>query len=173
MERRLHRHHHLVVVSVVTTFHLDDLVSTCCRTRDADRIHRRFSSRVGEAPHRQAVSLGEHLGHLGVAFARGDEQRAITQLRLDCGLDRGVTVTDEQGAEAHVVVGVAIAVDVLHPRTLGAAHHQRVRVVGLETGRDSEREHLAGSGVGSLRASCAIGVGRQLSGRDLFGSESQ
>ena len=158
VDRRLHRDHHLVVVAVVAALDLDDLVPARRPLGDADGVHRRLGAGVGEAPHRQPVAVAEQLGDLGVELARRDEQRAVVELRLHGVAHGRVHVAGEQGAEAHVVVDVLVAVDVDHPRAGGVADDDRVRVVGLEARRHAEREHLARPVGGSLRAGRAFGV---------------
>ena len=173
VDRRLHRDHHLVVVAVVTALDLDDLVPARRPLGDADGVHRRLRAGVGEAPHRQAVAVTEQLGDLGVELARRDEQRAVVELRLHGVADRRVHVAGEQGAEAHVVVDVLVAVDVDHPRAGGVADDDRMRVVGLEARGHAERKHLARPVGGSLRAGRAFGVAGQLTLGDRLGSGDQ
>ncbi len=69
-------------------------------------------------------------------------------------------------AEAHVEVDVVVAVDVLEPRALGPAHHDGVRVVGLERRRDAHRQGSAGALGGRCEAGRALGVGVELAPGD-------
>ena len=128
-DRRLHRDHHLVVVAVVATLDLHQLVPARHAPRHADGVHRRLRARVGEAPHRQAVALGQQLGHVGVGLAGGHEQRAVVELLLDRGPDLRMAVTGEQRPIAHVEVDVVVAVHVLQPGGLSPLGHDRVRLV--------------------------------------------
>ena len=103
------------MVAVVAALDLDDLVATGQTTSDADGIHRRLGAAVGEPPHRKVVASGEHLGDVGVQLARRDEEGAVVELAVDRAAHDRVAVAGEEGAEAHVEVDVAIAVDVFHP----------------------------------------------------------
>ncbi len=144
VEGGLHRDHHLVVMTVIAAFDLHDLVATRLAARDADRVHRGLGTRVGEAPHRQPVSCGEQFRHDCIVLARRDEQRADIELRGDRVAHERMAVPGEQRAVAHVEIDIAVAVDILEPCVLGAGGDDRVRVVGLERRRDSERKALAG-----------------------------
>jgi len=119
------------------------------------------------------LTIGQHLGDLGVGLARVDEERPLRDLGIECAQDRRVAMTDEQGSEAHVVVGIGIAVHVDHVRAVGGGDHDRVWVVGLEAGRNSEWQDLASPSVRFLRTRGPLGVGGQLSFRDVFGPVSQ
>ena len=169
VEGRLHRHHHLVVVAVVAALDLHDLVPAGHAAGDADGVHRRLGAGVGEAPHAQAVALDELLGDVGVGLARGDEEGAGVELLLDGLAEDGVDVAGEEGAEAHVHVEVAVAVDVLEPRALGLRSHDGVRLVGLERGGDAEGQRFAGASGGGLGLRGALAVAGELGLDDLLG----
>ena len=102
-------------MAVVTALDLDDLVATGQAAGDADGVHRRFGAAVGEPPHREVVSSGEHLGDVGVQLARGDEERTVVELTIDRAAHDRVAMPGEECAEAHVEIDVAVAVDVFHP----------------------------------------------------------
>ena len=171
VERRLHRDHHLVVVAVVATLDLDDAVPAGGALGHADGVHRRLGAGVGEPPHRQSVALGEQLGDLGVELARGDVQRAVGELGLDGPPDDRVHVTGEQGAEAHVVVDVLVAVDVDHPRARrrGARRWGAGRRPGSWTAHRAGRTLRARS-VARCEADRALGVADELTFGDGPGS---
>ena len=173
VERRLHGDHDFVMVAVVTALHFHDLVPAGDTARHPDGVHGRLRAGVREPPHGQAVPLCQELGDFRVGFARGDEESSVVQLALDCCTHDRVHVTGEQRAETHVVIDVTVAVDILHPGGLSPAHHDRVRVVGLEAGRHPEGQHFASTSVGPLRARSPRRVGRQLSLCDVFGPVSQ
>ena len=145
-------------MAVIATFDLDNLVAARCSTCNAQRVHRGFGARVGEAPQREAVTRREQLGHFGVAWARGDKQCSVIELSRHGLAHGGVHVAGEQRAKAHVVVHVAIAVDVNRPVLLGASQHDRVRVVVLKAGWHAEGHRLAGAGVSRLGTFGALGV---------------
>ncbi len=169
-DRRLHRDHHLVVVAVIATFDLDDLVAAGDTAGDANGVHRRLGAAVGEPPHRQLVASGKHLGDVGVQLARRHEERAVVELALDRAAHDRVAVAGEQRAEAHVEVDVAIAVDVFHPRRLGATDHDRMRIVGLEARWHAHRHDLAGPLGGLHRTGGALDVFAEFALGDLSGS---
>ena len=157
---RLHRDHDLVVVAVVAALDLDELVPPGDAAGDPDGVHRRLGAGVGEAPHGEAVALGQQLGDVGVGLAGGDEERAVVELLLDGGPHLRVAVPGEQRAEAHVEVDVVVAVDVLEPRRLGPLGHDRVGVVGLEG-----RGHAEGEAApGPLRRRLGAGRARLVAG---------
>ena len=133
IERRLHRHHHFVVVAVIAAFNLDDLFAAGRGAGDAQCIHRGFGTRVREAPERKPVASRQQFGHLGVARARGYEEGAVVKLSRNSLAHRRVHMACKQGPEAHVVVDIAIAVDVDRPVLLRAGKHDRIRVVILKT----------------------------------------
>ena len=170
LERRLHRDHHLVVMAVIAALDLGDAVAPGGATSEADGVHRRLRTRVGEPPHRQPVAVTQQFGDLGVEFARGDVEGAVAELRLDRGAHDRVHVPGEQGAEAHVVVGVLVAVDVDHRRPGGVANDDRMRVVGLEARRHAEREDLPGPVRRPLRANGALLVAIEFALADLLRS---
>ena len=101
-------------MTVITAFNFDDLVAACCSTRNTNGIHGGFGARVGEAPHRQAITSSQHFGHIGIGLTWRHKQRSLTQLHINCGAHMWVLVAREQGSKAHVVVGVHVAVDVGH-----------------------------------------------------------
>ena len=142
-------------MAVIAAFDLDDLFATSGTTCNADGVHGGFGAAVGETPHRQAVASAEHLGDFRVGLAWRDEQGAVVELPLDSRTNRWVTVTREQRPETHVVVGVAIAVDIFHPAALSAAHHNGMRVIGLKAGRHAHGHHLASTFGSRLRTLCA------------------
>ena len=152
------------MVTVIAAFDLDDFVATSCRTRDANRVHRGFGARVGETPHRQAVTFGQHFGDLGIVRARRNKKCANVELLVDRATHERVHMAGEQRAETHVKIGVAIAVDVFHPRTAGRGNNDRIGVVSLKTRRHTEGQTLASPLVGALRTFCALGIKRELSG---------
>ena len=142
-------------MAVIAAFNLDDLFAASGTTCNADGVHRGFGAAIGETPHRQPIAGAEHLGHFGVGLAWRDEQGAVVELRLDSRTNRWVTVTREQRPETHVVVGVAIAVDIFHPAALSATHHDGMRVIGLKAGRHAHGHHLASTFGSRLRTLCA------------------
>ena len=125
-------------MAVIAAFDLDDFVTACCSACNAQRVHRGFGARVGETPQREAVTRREQLGHFGVAWARRDKQCSVIELSRHGLAHRWVHVAGEQRAKAHVVVHVAVAVDVDRPILLGASQHNRIRVVVLKAGRHAE-----------------------------------
>ena len=144
------------MVAVVAALDLDDPVPTGGPLGDADGVHRRLGARVGEAPHRQPVAVGQQLGDLGVELAGVTYSVPSSSWACDGGPHGRVHVTGEQGTEPHVVVDVVVAVDVDHVGAGRVAHDDRVRVVGLEARRHAERQDLAGPGRGGLRAGGAL-----------------
>jgi hypothetical protein len=168
-DRRLHRDHDLVVVTVVAALDLDDLLSAGDATSDANGVHRGLGSGVGEAPHRQPVAVAQQFGDISVGLARCDEQRAVVELSLDGATHGRMTVTREQRPVAHVEVDVAVPVDIFHPGLLRPAHHDRVRVVGLEAAGDTHRQYLAGTLSGRLRPARSVHVHAEFTCGDQLG----
>ena len=73
-------------------------------------------------------------------------------------------MASKQRAKTHVKIGVAIVVDVFHPRTAGRRDDDRIRVVGLKIRRNAKWQTLASPFVGALRTFCPLGIKRELSG---------
>ncbi len=65
-------------------------------TRHANRVHRRFRSRVGESPLRETEPLDQHLGDERVVLTRAHEQSSARQLFSDQTAQRWMGVTGEQ-----------------------------------------------------------------------------
>ena len=131
------------MVAVVRAFDLHDHVAARRRACDADGVHRRFGTGVGEAhlvePEAPAELLGERDGHLG----RGGEVRARARGALDRLDDLRVGVPDDVAAEPAVEVDVLVAVDVPQVPAHAPRHVDRVRITGLEGRSHTEREvHL-------------------------------
>ena len=82
-------------------------------------------------------------------------------------------MTGEYCAKAHVVINIFISVDVDHLCAICIPNHYWVWVVILETGWDSEREHLFGPRGCLLRTSGSLGIFLQLTPRDFPGSVCQ
>ena len=156
-------------MAVITAFNFDDFVATCCSARNTNGIHSGFGARVSETPHRQAITRGQHFGHIGIGLTWRHKQGALTQLYINCGAHMWVLVTRKQGSKAHVVVGVHVAIDVGHVGAVRRTNNYWVRVVRLETGRHPEREHFAGASICSLGSGRSLCVGGQFSFRNLFG----
>ena len=137
-------------MTVITAFNLDDLVAARCGARNTNGIHGGFGARVGETPHGQAITSSQHFGYIGIGLTWVNKQSSFTKLLLHCSQHCGVSVTNKEGPKAHVEVGVFVAVYVEHLRAVGRSNNYRVRVVRLETGRNTEWQHFSSSGVGSL-----------------------
>jgi hypothetical protein len=160
-------------MTVVAAFDLHDLVPAREGPGGPDGVHGGLGAGVGEAPQRQAEALRQQLGHLGVQLARRDVERAVGELGLDGLDDERVQVPHEQGAEAHVEVDVAVAVQVLQPGALGPGGHDRMGVVELE-----RRRHAQGKGAlrpvgGLLGAGGALGVPSELLSGERPGAGTQ
>jgi hypothetical protein len=139
------RHQHRLMVAVVGALDLDDLVAAGDTAGQPDGVHGGLGARVGEAhlvdPEAPAQLLGQQgrLGHrLGEVGADGG---ALGQGRDDLGMG----VADGHHAEAVVVVGVLVAVDVPDPAAAGALEEDRVRRGVLEAGGDPQRQRLEGA----------------------------
>ena len=127
-------------MTVISAFHLRDARPAGQSAGDADRIHRRFGSGVGEAPLWKAESRDEHLGHQRVVLAGADKQRAFDELFSDQAAECGMRVAGEERAVTEREIHVLVPVEVLHTRTRPVAHHQRMRFVELKCRRDAERQ---------------------------------
>ena len=111
---------------VIAPFELDDLVAPRRRSRDANRTHRRFSSRADEA---DAFQRGHELTD---AFAEVDFERTRRAV-AGAGFGRGGHRLDEparrvpvnQRPPRHHVIDERVAVDVFEARAVGPFDEQR------------------------------------------------
>ena len=110
--------HHRVVMPVVRAFDLHDVVATGRGARDADRAHRRFGARVGEANLLEIEAPAQLFGEQHGVFGGHREVRSGFDRAHDRLADLRVRVADDHRTEAAVRVDVLVAVDVPH---VGAA----------------------------------------------------
>ena len=146
-----HREHHGVVMSVVRTLDLQDPVAPGRGARDADRVHGGLGAGIGETHGVEVEAPAELLGEGHRGGRRGGEVRAGACRPLDRLDHLRVRVPHHVDAEPAVEVEVLRAVDVPDVRALPTLKVDRVRVVGVEGGRDAVRQVLRRPFVERLR----------------------
>ncbi len=138
-----HRDHHRVVMTVIRAFDLDDAISIREGPSEANGVERRLGAGVGEPHLGEPEPTRQLLCHPQRGLARSGKVSTTARRLTDRIGDHGVGMTHHHHPEAVVEVGVLVAVDVPHLRTLAVGDVHGMRRLVLERRGHPAGKHVA------------------------------